>query len=62
MRYIPVQKDGMVGYACITDYGKTTYLYFNPSPTDEDGPNVFVYQGSMFDPAVDMPMHHYSTE
>lgn len=58
--YVPVIRAGMVGYRCQHRDGRETFVYFNPSDhTDNDVPNVFVYEGPHFDPARDTPANHY---
>lgn len=65
--FTPVVKDGMVGYECVHTDGRREYLYLNISnddgvgggPGGGPGNNVFLYQGTEFDPAEDSPCHFY---
>jgi hypothetical protein len=59
-KYTPFTGGGMAGLKCDRPGSPTSYIYFNPSDhTDDDVPNVFVYQGASGHPIDDPPVHHY---
>jgi hypothetical protein len=58
--YTPFFAEGRPGLQCTRPGSPSQYIYFNPSDhTDDDVPNVFVYQGTEGDPCADTPIHHY---
>lgn len=50
----PFITDNLVGYKVtrLSD-GAVTYVYMNPSTSGDNGPDVFVYNGSRCDPVYD---------
>lgn len=61
MKYTPFERNGVVGFRCVASTGVTSYIYLNPSSTDDgsDKPNVFLYQGWEGSPELDEAQHHY---
>lgn len=67
VRYIPViGHEGQVGYRCEwLATGEVTYIYLNASGGGDDAEhraNVFVHEGSTFEPWNDGALHFYDLE
>lgn len=58
--YEPWTNGFAVGFKCSREGQPDEYIYLNPSTDDTNGvPNVFVYQGTHGDPALDGAEHYY---
>lgn len=63
MIYEPWTNGYAVGFKCTDVRGQVSYIYLNPSSSDsDDGPNVFLYQGTAGDPGVDSPVEWFATD
>jgi hypothetical protein len=66
-RYVPfISRNNEVGYRVERPGRRATYIYLNPSNTEDDeeqGPNVFLYMGPDGDPCGnDTPQHWYGLD